>query len=176
MKSFLPILLFGLLIFNMIGFSVYNITGNGEQRNVSLSETNPDFILKIPVTLPYATNWESDEPAEGELIHDADYYDITAKQMMNDTLFVKCRYKENARDRFWNLVSTFDDQMKSSKGSSKNQSSFLLKNLVKEYMASRRKLTFYILEWKVPAAYQTDVTPHSALPEYSVSVPPPDKA
>lgn|GEM_PF-993055 len=174
LKIFLPILLFGLLIFNMMGFSFYNIAGNVDQEKVPVNEADQEFLLKIPISLPYATDWQIAEPAEGELVQGADYYDIVSKQMLNDTLFVKCRYRENARDRFWNLVSTFEDQVKSSKESPKNQNNSLLKNLLKEYMANGRKLTFFILDWAFPATYKTFVAHATALTEYGVTVPPPD--
>ena len=174
LKIFLPILLFVLLIFNMMGFSIYNIAGHDDQEKVPLNETVQEFLLKIPISLPYAAEWQTQEPAEGELMQGADYYDIVSRKMLNDTLFVKCRYKENARDRFWNLVSTFEDQVKSSKESQKNQNNSLLKNLLKEYMANGRKLTFFILDWAFPATYKTFVAHATALSEYGVTVPPPD--
>jgi hypothetical protein len=176
LKNLLSILLFGLLIFNMMGFSVYNIMEQNEAKEAAIKD-DKDLLIKFPVAVPYLTDWQNAEEGEGELLHGTEYYNIVSKQIVNDTLYVKCRFNENARDRFWNLVSTFDDQVKTSQDHQKGASSFLLKSLLKEYMATGRKHTFFVLEWLAPPAiYQHNAFSFTDLPQNGIPAPPPDLA
>ncbi len=157
-----------------MGFSVYSIMELKNADSEALIQNSGELILKVPVSLPYLSDWQSPEEGSGELLHKADYYNIVSKQIVNDTLYVKCQFNENARDRFWNLVSTFDDQIKSSQGTQTGHGSLLLKNLLKEYMAYGRKHTFFILEWLSPVVYQNDALSFTEIPQNDLPAPPPD--
>lgn len=159
-----------------MGFSVYSIMELKNADSESFSQNSKEITLKVPVSLPYLSDWQSPEESSGELLHEADYYNIVSKQIVNDTLYVKCHFNENARDRFWNLVSTFDDHIKSSQDTQKGHSNFLLKNLLKEYMANGRKHTFFVLEWLSPAVYQNYASSFTEIPQNDLPAPPPDFA
>ena len=158
----------------MMGFSVYSILESKNSDPEEFTQNSREIILKVPVSLPYLSDWQSPEEGSGELLHEADYYDIVSKQIVNDTLYVKCQFNENARDRFWNLVSTFDEHISSSQDPQKGHNSLLLKNLLKEYMANGRKHTFIVLEWLSPVVYQNYAWSFPEIPENDLPAPPPD--
>jgi hypothetical protein len=175
LKNLLSILLLGLLIFNTIGFSVYTIFEQIKAEEKSEPSDPSDLVLKFPLTLPYLTQWESQEPSNEELLKGNEYYRIVSRQIIRDTLYVKCAFSQTARERFWSLVSTFDDQIKQDAGTPKDFPSSLLKDFVKEYMALSRTHTFYILEWCAASSFPP-VTDYPSPADLSISTPPPNRA
>lgn len=175
MKKFSAILLCGLLIFNMLGFSVYNIVGYDDQATKESTNADYDLLLKFPLTLPYLSNWQNPEPSNEEILKGNEYYKIVSKQIVNDTLYVQCQFSQTSRERFWSLVSTFDDQIKTAKDAHKGASMSILKNFLKEYMAVGRKHTFYILEWSQTVPFHYLDAPAVTFFR-SVTSPPPDLA
>ena len=116
MGRFLSLLLFGLLLYNMMGYSVLYLweeqyvphaTGPEHIEHTAFSR---DIVVKVPVSLPYQTSWSVPEPSEGKIRHDGEYYQIRTKQLMNDTLYVYCEYDQNARDRYMELVDHIQDE------------------------------------------------------------------
>jgi len=177
-------LLLGLLLYNMVGYSIVYLS---EERHV-ISKAGKDLvqqlsaseniIIKVPVSVPYQNNWNAPEPAEGQIEHDGRFYQMKSQQLINDTLYVQCEFDQNARDRFTDLVSKINDEVTGTAADSrKNQHAHVLKNFLKEYMASGRKHTFYLLEWTEPNGsgynYFQSFLPerHSVIPS-----PPPDLA
>jgi hypothetical protein len=156
-----------------MGFSVYNLVGkdDNDARNSSLAKC--DLLLKFPLTLPYLTNWESSLPSNEELLTGNEYYKIVSKQIANDTLYVQCEFSQTSRERFWSMVSTFDDHAKTNTDANKGTTGSILKNFLKEYMAIGRKHTFYIFEWPVTVTFQYKTHP-TLVPESSIPSPPPD--
>jgi len=171
LKKLLSILLFGLLIFNTLGFSFYSIFEKDSTTSNIID--NDDLILKIPLHLPYVTDWESTEPSDEEILKGNEYYKIVSKRIENDTLFVLCEFSQTSRERFWTLVSTFDDQAKADRNNHKGDSVNLLKNFLKEYMTIGRRHTFYFFEWAEPATFQY-VAINLVSPETDTQSPPPD--
>ena len=173
LKTILSILLFGLLIFNTLGFSFYSILEMSSPSTEKIPVNDSELILKFPLHIPYVTDWQSTEPSDEEILKGNEYYKIVSKQIVNETLYVHCELSQTSRERFWSLVSTFDDEAKANSHNHKGESVNLLKNFLKEYMAIGRKHTFYFFEWTEPAKFQfLAVTP--ILPYTSIPSPPPD--
>ncbi|WP_291035325.1 hypothetical protein [Dyadobacter sp. 50-39] len=178
MGRLLSLLLFGLLLYNMMGYSVLYLweehdvpmavgTGHIERNGFSR-----DIVMKVPVSLPYQTDWSTPEPSEGGIRHEGEYYQIRTKQLLNDTLYVYCEYDQNARDRFMELADhiRYDTESPAPRSHAK-----LLKFFLKEYMSSPREHVFFVTEW-------IESTP-SAIDQYDRTVsetcriaptPPPD--
>jgi hypothetical protein len=171
LKALVSILLFGLLFFNMMGFSVYNILGSDERENQKIASIENDLLLKFPLAMPYLNNWHHTDPTDEELLTGNEYYKIVSKQIVNDTLYVHCQFSQTARERFWSLVSTFDDEANNHAHSGLTHS--ILKNFLKEYMAIGRKHTFYFFEWPVPVSYQFIAQQPGAIIT-NLQTPPPD--
>ncbi|KAA0991360.1 hypothetical protein [Dyadobacter aurulentus] len=184
MRRILSILLFGLLLYNMIGYSIVYLSERGYKvsaANTDLIEQSggsADIVIKIPVTVPYQTNWSAPEPVEGQIQHEGRFYQMKSQQLLNDTMYVHCEFDQNARDRFTDLVSKINDQVTGqSAEDQKGQHSNLLKNFLKEYMGQGRKHVFYVLEWtparEVIASFTSALTSEA---HFSIPSPPPDQA
>ncbi|MBE9463054.1 hypothetical protein ACFP1I_27225 [Dyadobacter subterraneus] len=157
----------------MMGFSVYNLLEKDDNDALKSELANCDLLLKFPLTLPYLGEWESSMPSNEELLKGNEYYKIVSKQIVNDTLYVQCEFSQTSRERFWCMVSTFEDHAKTNSDSHKGATGTILKNFLKEYMAIGRKHTFYIFEWSTPVTF--DYTPYCpVIPESSIPSPPPD--
>lgn len=178
MGRFLSLLLFGLLLYNMMGYSVvylleekYVPTAAGPEH-IERSAYSRDIVVKVPVSLPYQTDWSHPEPSEGKIRHGSEYYQVRTKQLMNDTLYVYCEYDQNARDRYMELVDHIRDETESpgQKGHAK-----LLKSFLKEFMTSPKKHVFFVMEWIETTSSATDQY-YCAVSEacHNIPTPPPD--
>jgi hypothetical protein len=162
----------------MMGYSIvylledkYVPTTAGPER-IDRSIYSRDIVVKVPVSLPYQTDWSYPEPSEGKIRNGGDYYQIRSKQLKNDTLYVYCEYDQNARDRYMELVDHFQDETESP---SKKRHAKLLKSFLKEFMASRMKHAVLVIEWietTPTAADHYDWTVSETC--HYISTPPPD--
>jgi len=153
LKKSLSILLLALLVFNMMGYSVYVlIQTNCLTENPQLDK-GASLTFKVPVSLPYVSDWQSAENSATDLLHENDFYRVVSQTIKNDTLYVECQFEESARDHFWQLVSSCDSSIKSANNSRKHHPDSLMKNFLKEYMSSERKLVFFIFEWITAKTY-----------------------
>ncbi|MCE6988180.1 hypothetical protein [Dyadobacter sp. CY323] len=184
MRRILSILLLGLLLYNMVGYSIvylseerYVVSAQGKHF-VQQNDGTENIVIKVPVAVPYQNDWDAPEPVTGQIEHDGQFYQMKSQQLINDTLYVQCEFDQNARDRFSNLVSKINDQVTgTSSESEKDQHSQLLKNFLKEYMNQGKKHVFYVLEW-TPAQAVNFASLTFSLPErdFATPTPPPNLA
>lgn len=183
MGRLLSLLLFALLLYNMMGYSVvylceeHYVPTATSPDHIERSAYSRDIVVKVPVSLPYQTDWSVPEPSEGKIRHEGEYYQIRTKQLLNDTLYVYCEYDQNARDRFMALVDHIQDETVSTPPESQAPKSHakLLKSFLKEFMTSPQKHVFFVMEW-------IETTPSATDQYYSpvfetcrnIPTPPPD--
>jgi hypothetical protein len=169
-----------LLLYNMMGFSlVYWIEecasyGEKSESNLVKPTASGEFIvIKIPIMIPYQTDWQVAEPAEGRLRRGDDFYQIVEQQLMNDTLYVKCKLDISARDRYLDLVSHVDKHVKNSTTDGKSKAPHLLKSFLKDYLTFNRKHLFFIMDWISARAGFNSISLH--LPSFFLHIasPPP---
>lgn len=157
MKKLFSILLCGLLLYNVMGFPLvywigeYLSTGAGNAFPAESLPAEDTFVLKIPVMVPYQTDWQVAEPAEGRLRRGNEFYQIVEQQLLSDTLYVKCKLDPTARERYFDLVDQVDKHVKGGMTGSKNKTSQLLKNFLKDYLTFNRKHLFFLIDWISPA-------------------------
>nr|WP_295932383.1 hypothetical protein [uncultured Dyadobacter sp.] len=184
MRRIISILLLGLLLYNMVGYSIvflseerYTVSDRGRDL-IEQTAGSADIVIKVPVAVPYQNNWDAPEPVQGQIEHEGQFYQMKSRQLINDTLYVQCAFDQNARDRFSDLVSKINDQVTGhSTNPEKGQHSGILKHFLKEYMTAGRKHSFYVLEWE-PARKPFYSFVLSVLSEnhYAIPSPPPDLA
>ncbi|WAC10156.1 hypothetical protein [Dyadobacter pollutisoli] len=179
MRRILSILLLGLLLYNMVGYSVVYLSE--EKQTVSAvgkdfiqqSSGTEDIVIKVPVAVPYQNNWEAPQPAQGLIEHEGRFYQMKSQQLVNDTLIVRCEYDQSARERFSDLASKINDQVTGNNNApEKDTHSLILKNFLKEYMAQDRKHVFYVLEWTAANDIHFPSV-NSVLPETHTAIPSP---
>ncbi|MGG7661046.1 hypothetical protein [Dyadobacter sp. BHUBP1] len=185
MRRIISILLLGLLLYNMVGYSIvylseerHTISAAGKDL-VEQAAGSADIVIKVPVAVPYQTNWDAPEPVQGQIEHEGQFYQMKSQQLINDTLYVHCEFDQTARDRFSDLASKINDQVTGhATGSQSDAHSTILKNFLKEYMTAGRQYVFYVLEWEPSKHLALQSPVRSILPEryYSIPSPPPDLA
>ena len=168
----------------MVGYSIVYLseeTHTVSERGKELIQhagNSGNIVIKVPVAVPYQTNWDAPEQVEGQILHEGRYYQMKSRQLINDTLYVQCEYDQGARERFTDLASKINDQVTGNvPNPQKGQHSTILKNFVKEYMSQDRKHVFYILEWApaqtiAVAALQFELSER----QFTIPSPPPDLA
>lgn len=184
MRRILSILLLGLLLYNMVGYSIVYLseeTHTVSERGKDLiqqADDSQNIVIKVPVAVPYQTNWDAPEQAEGQILHEGRYYQMKSRQLINDTLYVQCEFDQGARERFSDLANKINDQVTGNvPNPHKDHHSTILKNFVKEYMSQDRKHVFYLLEW-APAqeVAVSQVQLHFSERQFTIPSPPPDLA
>jgi hypothetical protein len=180
LNRLLSLLLLGLLLYNMVGYSVVYLleeTPVVASRHVDYLEKDAfssDIVIKVPLSVPYQVSWENAEPAEGKIRHEGEHYQMKSRQLINDTMYVHCEFDQNARDRYTSLVSRIQDEIAGS-NARKDSRSTILKNFLKEFLALAPKHIFYVLEWvqehQIPVSMDQQIIPN-ATPH--VPSPPPD--
>jgi hypothetical protein len=181
LRRIISILLLALLVYNMMGYSLaYLLEERNDVRDTNYIEHHPfskDIVIKLPVNIPYQTNWAQPEPVDGKIEHNGEFYQMVSRQLINDTMYVHCEYDQNARDRFMDLVSNINEQITGEAANpSKGAPSMIMKSFLKEYLTIRKQYTFYLIEWSdhfvlYPPVHVTWMDSSLAIP-----APPPDLA
>ena len=144
MKKIAAILLLGILTFNWFGFRLlsnymqYRTDAKLEAALDNEDYNEEDLIeLKVPVSLPYQSNWDKFERYNGEIEIEGVHYKYVKRRVYNDSLILMCLPNEqktqieNAKDNFFKLVN--DLQSNHSKKSSEKGENLSFKNLLSEY-------------------------------------------
>ncbi len=97
----------------------------------SLSESS-EIRFKIPIALPYATDWEQPRESEGLFQHGDKFYTLVSKTYHSDTLYVTAIENSNARDIFTMLSDHFEQSPEPSEAP-QDQGQWLAKLLQNTY-------------------------------------------
>jgi hypothetical protein len=142
--------LLSILLFNNIGFSVIcNIIQNKSdlhfEAKLDANQYNEAHLIeiKIPLKLPYTTEWKNFERYDGEIKVNGLYYKYVKRKVIIDSLVLLCLPNptklrlESARDDAFELVNGLKNT------SGKKAASSILKNLLSEYLAIENR-------WSLP--------------------------
>lgn len=145
MKKILSIWLFFILLYQAGGFALQYLAPM-ESEAIPMDGNAETMVVKIPISLPYQTNWEAPREAEGELRKGDEFYQMVDQKMENDTLYTTIVADQNARDRFFDLANQVSEHL-SDQPEKAPAKSKLIQTLVKEYCSSKDVWVFYIVEW-----------------------------
>lgn len=73
------------------------------------AEQDEWVIVKLPVSLPYATNWEDTEGKEGLIKHGDQFYNIVEQRYQNDTLYTTLKTNISAREQFFSIIEEMNE-------------------------------------------------------------------
>lgn len=97
MKKAASIFLLTLFLFNIVGYKClfYYLAKSADERIEAkiknFNEQDQRFItLKIPLNLPYITDWKDFESMEGEITIKGSIYKFVKKKVFRDTLILLC--------------------------------------------------------------------------------------
>lgn len=93
-----------------------------------------EITIKVPLTVPYATDSREFTRVDGEFEHQGDVYRMVKQRLKSDTLYIVC-VRDNAskdiKQALEDYVKTFTDKPVSEKSNSKTS-----QNLIKDYIVS----------------------------------------
>jgi hypothetical protein len=162
MKKILAIMLFSVLLYQAGGFALqYLSDGNTGGMDSEVEET---VVIKIPINLPYQTDWVSAEEVEGSVRQGDEFYEMKSRKVENDTLVTVMVKDRNARENFFDLAEQVNENLSDEPGSTPAKTK-LINTLVKEYCAQSSGWVFYILEWPT----STEPINHPVLPTKDIS-------
>lgn len=154
MKKALSLLLMCVLLYQAGGFALKYIFDN--DLIVSEGDNTETLVVKIPISLPYQTNWEAPKDVKGELRDGDDFYQMKEQIMENDTLYTTLVADRSARENFFDLANQVNEHLSDQPEKSPTKTK-LINTLVKEYCAQTSGWVFYILEW--PAQLSAPIHP-----------------
>ncbi len=164
---------------------LYLLEKQGNHESLSESdfrETNEDrFVIKIPIALPYSSDWDSPKAAEGLIERNGEFFTIVSKNYVNDTLYVECVQNNNAKEIFNSLSDHLENFSDFSGDHDKNKSSGLdiLKLLTQSFFplscqspsfestleSLGNKRLFLVFSWYLPPGLHLETPP----PQISIS-------
>ena len=147
-------MLFSVLLYQAGGFALQYLS---EGNTVSIDpDTEETVVVKIPINLPYQTDWVSSEEVDGSVRQGDEFYEMKSRKVENDTLVTVMVKDRNARENFFDLAQQVNEHLSDEPGSTPAKTK-LINTLVKEYCAQSRGWVFYIIEW--PNSIQTPIHP-----------------
>ena len=145
-------MLFGILLYQAGGFALQYLS---EGNTVAIDpETEETVVVKIPINLPYQTDWVSSVEVEGSVRQGDEFYEMKERKVENDTLVTVMVKDRNARENFFDLAQQVNEHLTDEPGSTPAKSK-LINTLIKEYCAQSAGWVFYIIEWPVSIAAPT---------------------
>ena len=145
-------MLFGILLYQAGGFALQYLS---EGNTVAIDpETEETVVVKIPINLPYQTDWVSSEEVEGSVRQGDEFYEMKERKVENDTLVTVMVKDRNARENFFDLAQQVNEHNSDDQGSTTSKSK-LINTLVKEYCAQSSGWVFYIIDWPASIAAPT---------------------
>lgn len=124
-KKTVTICLFAIYLFNQGGYSIFfhwMIIHSSRQTSASINSgsfADDELVhLKIPVLLPYSTNWNEYERYDGEVEYEGVYYHYVKRKIYNDTLHLLCLpdFKRTRLQQFENDYASQVNNLNSSSG------------------------------------------------------------
>ncbi len=144
MKKILALMLFSVLLYQAGGFALQYLS---DGNTVSIDpETEETVVVKIPINLPYQTDWVSAEEVDGSVRQGDEFYEMKSRKVENDTLVTVMVKDRNARENFFDLAEQVNEHLTDEPGSTPVKTK-LINTLVKEYCAKSSGWVFYILDW-----------------------------
>ena len=144
-----------IFLFNLFGYRAllqyWETQGNIklEARLDQRQYDEKDLVeVKIPIHLPYHSNWSDFERYDGEIDIDGVHYKYVKRKIFNDSLILLCIPNDikikisTARDEFFSLVN---DLQKDAANSKSSHSSFSFHFSVGDYICQENE------EWNIPA-------------------------
>ena len=143
MKKLVAILLLLIFIFNLIGYkAVFYYLQSKSQESLQASLDKQEYnendliTIKVPLSLPYFTNWSEFEQYNGSIEINGQHYNYVKRKVYNDTLIMLCipNKEQNrlsvAKSEFENLLNTVQT---TPAGNKTSNTALLLKALLGEY-------------------------------------------
>ncbi|MEP6749887.1 MAG: hypothetical protein ABJB86_19270 [Bacteroidota bacterium] len=144
MKKIASILLLGILLFNWCGYRwVINLVQQQADIKLEAKLDRNDYDesqlveIKVPVNMPYQTDWANFERYDGEIEVNGIHYKYVARKVQDGQLVLKCipnqtkQRLESAKDDLFKITNDLQQDNAAKKSGVPN--SILVKNVLGDY-------------------------------------------
>lgn len=174
MRIFASIFFLFVLLFNSGGYRLltdYLEHHQNTQLELQLDEKQYDetalIELRVPVNLPYQTDWKEFERVNGEVEYNGIHYKFVERKLQNGEMIYKCIANKgkqllvNARENFFKLVNDLQTQQSSNKKSSSTNQT--IKTFSFDYCEQLKSWTFNAIQnlSSPPSLHRTEAVLHA---------------
>lgn len=169
MKRGFTLFMLALFLLNVLGYyGVFVGLQFKNSREMQARFDNEDYArtqeitIKVPITVPYATDSREYTRVDGEFEHQGELYRMVKQKLQSDTLYIVCvkdNISKDIKQALADYVKTFTDKPVSEKSNSKTA-----QNLIKDYMISSTTLQTISDGWNnrlTPGILARGYNPHS---------------
>jgi len=129
-----------------------------------------EITIKVPITIPYATDSRGFTRVDGEFEHEGEVYRMVKQRYISDTLQIVC-VKDNTskeiRQALADYVKSYTDKPSSEKSTTKN-----IQNFIKDYISCSTVLQSEESGWNKVLDYRTHTSVYESL-AIQLNSPPP---
>jgi len=176
-KRGLTIVLLVLFLLNVLGYyGVFMGLQFVNEREMRALFDDDNFLpeeeitIKVPITVPYATDAREFTRVDGEFEHQGETYRMVKQRYISDTLHIVC-VKDNTskeiKQALNDYVKSFTDKPSSEKGSTKT-----IQNFIKDYIPCFTVLQSEESGWNKVLSYRTHTSMYESL-AIQLNSPPP---
>jgi hypothetical protein len=167
----------GLFLLNVLGY--YGVFVGIQFKNARAMQTlfdNEEYnrthevTIKVPLTVPYATDSREYTRVDGEFEHQGEMYRMVKQKLQRDTLYIVCVKDNTSKDikqALAEYVKSFSDKPASEKNQSKT-----LQNLIKDYISTATAIQTHNLGWSYAVSQGDVVVSYPSWTSQSTSPPP----
>lgn len=177
MKRGLTIVLLVLFLLNVLGYyGVFMGLQFVNEREMRALFDDDNFLpeeeitIKVPITVPYATDAREFTRVDGEFEHQGETYRMLKQRYISDTLHIVC-VKDNTskeiKQALNDYVKSFTDKPSSEKGSTKT-----IQNFIKDYISCFTVLHSVESGWNKVLTHRTCISIYESL-AIQLNSPPP---
>ena len=154
MRKIAAILLLIIFIFNWFGYRIVaNYAQSVADRELEAQLDTDDYdisqliVLKVPLHMPYQSNWDDFERFDGEIEVEGVHYKYVKRKVHNDSLILLCLPNESkskiekAKNNFFERVN--DLQSASSPKGAERADNTTIKNILSDYFFNKNN-------WQIP--------------------------
>jgi hypothetical protein len=163
-RKVIAIGLIALLLFNVAGYYglFIGLQYSNDQKNERFADLDLYLeheltTIKIPLTIPYASNSENFERADRKIEFKGEHYRLVKHKLNQDTLYLLCskdRDSKQISEAFTDFVKTVSDQPTKHNGNA-------LPSFLKEYLCSGFEINTLNIGWSLqllPKHFQTSTS------------------
>lgn len=180
-KKLAAILLLALFLFNIIGYRImfYFVQKQDDiafETSLDKAEYNEDELvtIKVPLSLPYQTNWKEFERVDGEITFDGKIYKYVKRKVQDGQLVLMCLPDEHkmrlqtARDDFFKLAS----DLTSNGAPKKSGNTIAWQNVLSDFEKQQDQWSSAAITYKAVYQIPADVSAYTNYFHYSPEQPP----
>ncbi len=176
-KKGLTIVLLVLFLLNVLGY--YGVFlglqfANEKEMKAMFDDDNflpeEEITIKVPITIPYATDSRGFTRVDGEFEHEGEVYRMVKQRYLNDALYIVCvkdTKSKEIKQALNDYLKSFTDKPSSEKGGAKT-----IQNFIKDYISSSTTLQSEESGWDKMISYRTHSLLFESLAIHLNSTPP----